>query len=55
VAASIAARRHLAPVLVEQWRMPLADTTRQALATLNWEAADLTPAKVAARVQPAWH
>jgi len=54
LAASIAAERDLTSIFVDQWRMPLAGETRQALARIHWKAAGLTPAQISAEVQPVW-
>lgn len=48
VAASIAARQDLTPVFVGRWRLPLAESTRAALANVDWTAADMDPAELIA-------
>ncbi|MFO0930307.1 MAG: hypothetical protein U0736_25320 [Gemmataceae bacterium] len=52
VAASCAARRDLSDLFVTRWRLPLDAKTRQALAKVRWDAADLTAGKVAAGLDP---
>jgi hypothetical protein len=54
LAASLAARKDLSPVFVDDWRLPLAPETRQALAELDWQQPGLTPAALSARVKPVW-
>jgi hypothetical protein len=51
VAASIAARKDLSPIFVDQWRLPLSSATREALRELDWKNQELTPAKL---MKPIW-
>jgi hypothetical protein len=46
LSASVAARRDLSDVFADEWRLPLSAETRRALATVDWQLADLTPALV---------
>jgi len=46
VSASIAAKKDLAPVFCDRWRMPLPDAARKALKAVDWAKADLDPAEV---------
>jgi hypothetical protein len=52
--ASVAARKDLSPVFAGEWKLPLDDDTRAALAKLDWNKPDLTAKEVAARVAPGW-
>jgi len=54
VAASVAARKDLSPVFVEDWRLPLSEETRKELAALDWTAAELSAPGIQARIQPRW-
>jgi hypothetical protein len=40
LAASCAAKRDLAPIFIDRWRLPLADETRKALAAVDWQSAE---------------
>ena len=53
LAASLAAHRDLAPAFVDDWRLPLSGATRKALATVDWQQPDLTPALITAQVKAA--
>ncbi|HRZ58694.1 MAG TPA: calcium-binding protein [Candidatus Paceibacterota bacterium] len=46
LAASLAAQRDLSTVFVEDWRLPLSEGTRKALAGVDWKQPELTPAMV---------
>lgn len=54
LAASVAARRDLSGIFVEQWRLPLAPATRAALARLPWSTANLAIPRILADLQPEW-
>lgn len=54
LAASVAAKKDLSPVFVGEWRLPLDDKTRTALANLDWKKEDLTVKQVAASLTPSW-
>jgi len=43
VAASIAARKDLAPLFCDRWRLPLSAKARKAAAAVEWARADLAP------------
>jgi hypothetical protein len=51
LAASLAARRDLSGVFVDDWRMPLAAEARKALTVIDWKEPGLTPARVSQRVK----
>lgn len=51
---SVAARRDLAPIFCDAWRLPLADPTRAALRAVVWDAPDLHAADLAKRIAPEW-
>lgn len=53
LAASVAARRDLSGVFVDDWRLPLLAGARQALAAVNWKQPDLTAAMVDRQVRAA--
>lgn len=46
VAASCAAGKDLTPVFEERWKMPVGKRTREALKTVNWARADISPVTV---------
>lgn len=52
--ASLAAGKDLSPVFVDQWRLPLAPTTRRQLAAFNWKQPGWTPAKINEQIKPEW-
>jgi hypothetical protein len=54
LAASLAARKDLSPVFVDQWRLPLSPVTRHALSKVDWKEANLTPAKLKETFAPVW-
>lgn len=51
LAASVAAQRDLSTVFVDDWRLPLSDETRKALAAVDWKQPNLTPTQVDQRVR----
>lgn len=51
IAASCAARRDLTPVFVDQWRLPLPASSRQALAWVDWTAPGLKTQEVLDRLE----
>lgn len=51
---SIAARADLSSVFVDDWHMPLAPETRQALARVDWTRPDLGPATLDQTIHPVW-
>jgi hypothetical protein len=53
LAASVAAQCDLSGVFVNDWRLPLSDGARQALAAVNWKQPDLTAAMVDRHVRSA--
>jgi hypothetical protein len=53
VAASVAARKDLAPVFVDDWQLPLSPATRQDLARLDWHQPSVP--LVLGNVVPRWH
>ena len=50
VAASCAARRDLAGLFVDRWRMPLTKETRDALNAIDWSSEDIDPCKIPSRI-----
>lgn len=54
VAASVAARKDLSPVFVEDWRLPLSAETRKELAAVDWSAKELSARAILARIRPRW-
>ncbi|YCM42722.1 hypothetical protein V2O64_15520 [Verrucomicrobiaceae bacterium 227] len=46
LAASLAAKKDLAPVFVEQWRLPLTDLEKKALKDVKWDDESLTVASL---------
>jgi hypothetical protein len=54
VAASVAARKDLSPVFVEDWRLPLSAETRKELAAVDWSAPELSAPAILGRIQPRW-
>ena len=54
VCASLAAGRDLSPVFMDDWRLPLAPTTRTALSKLDWPAAGNGFAGAAGQIVPQW-
>ena len=51
---SVAAHKDLSPVFSGEWKLPLADETRAALAKIDWKKNDLTVREVADMVTPVW-
>lgn len=54
IAASVAARKDLSPVFVEDWRLPLRATTRKELAAVNWSSPEISAPAILERIQPSW-
>ena len=54
ICASLAAGKDLAPVFVDQWRLPVAAETRRCLAAIDWRQPGLTPEQITERVKPVW-
>jgi hypothetical protein len=54
VAASVAARKDLSPVFVEDWRLPLSTETRKELAAVDWSAPGMSALVILGRIQPRW-
>jgi hypothetical protein len=52
LAASLAARRDLAPAFVDDWRLPLSSDARQALSAIDWAQPGLTADQVSQKVRP---
>lgn len=52
VAASVAARKDLSPVFVNDWRLPLSEATRHELARVDWSTA--AAAMVVGQITPRW-
>lgn len=52
VAASVAARRDLAGVFCDRWRLPASPALRDALREIDWEAPDIDVGKVLAGLPP---
>lgn len=52
--ASVAAQKDLAPVFAGEWKLPVTDETRAALAKVDWKKDDLTVKEVAEKVVPGW-
>jgi hypothetical protein len=50
----IAAQKDLSPVFAGEWKLPLAEETRAALARIDWKKKDLTVKEVTATVAPKW-
>lgn len=50
---SVAAQTDLSPVFAEEWKLPIADPTRAALAKIDWKQPGLSVKQVAATVTPA--
>ncbi len=42
VAASVAARKDLSPIFVDEWRFPMGEQTRQAMSKIPWDRVDLS-------------
>jgi hypothetical protein len=55
VAASVAARKDLSPVFVDDWRLPLSAETRKELGAVNWSAPELSAPMVLERIKPGWN
>jgi hypothetical protein len=55
VSASLAAHKDLSPIFVDEWRLPLAAKTIEALRALDWNNSSLAPSSVAEKVKPTWH
>jgi len=53
LAASLAARRDLSAVFVDDWRMPLSAEARKALAAVDWKQPELTSGTVTRQVKAA--
>jgi hypothetical protein len=51
---SVAARRDLADVFCDKWRMPLDDSTRQALKQVAWDSPNTHAADLARKIKPQW-
>lgn len=54
VAASVAARKDLSFVFVDEWRLPLGRETRTDLQRINWQAADSGVSNIIHSVKPQW-
>lgn len=54
IAASVAARKDLTPVFVNDWRMPLSAETRAALAEIDWQAGQTAASTILHQIQPKW-
>ncbi len=54
LASSVAAQKDLSPVFAGEWKLPVADETRAALAKIDWKKEGLTLKEVAAAVIPVW-
>lgn len=52
--ASIAAGRDLSPLFCDQWRFPLAASTRQALSKVDWKSASSRGADLVQNLKPEW-
>ena len=52
--ASVAAQKDLSPVFAGDWKLPLAEETRAALAKVAWQKDGLTVTQVAETVTPVW-
>ena len=52
--ASVAARKDLSPVFAGEWKLPLTNDTRTALAKIAWKKDGLSVKEVADTVTPAW-
>ncbi len=50
----MAAHKDLSPVFAGEWRLPITQATRSALAKIDWNKPDLTVKEVAATVTPVW-
>ena len=55
VAASVAARKDLSPVFVDDWRLPLSAESRKELAAVDWTAPGTTAAIIMERIKPRWN
>ncbi len=53
--ASVAAHRDLSPVFVDEWCLPLAAPTREALKKISWDDANLRAADLSKQITPAWN
>ena len=53
--ASVAARKDLSPLFVDQWKLPLAPDTRAALGKIDWHKKGLTVKEVMGTVAPHWN
>lgn len=54
VAASVAARRDLGPIFVDDWRLPLTPETRARFSALDWAGGRVSVSTVGEQVKPAW-
>ncbi|HUR46584.1 MAG TPA: hypothetical protein VMZ27_11965 [Candidatus Saccharimonadales bacterium] len=53
--ANLAAQKDLSTVFGGEWRLPITDVTRNALAKIDWKKNDLTLQEVASAVTPGWN
>lgn len=54
LAASVAAKKDLSPVFAGEWKLPLDEKTRSALAKVNWKKRDLSAKDLSAKLTPGW-
>jgi N-acetyl-beta-hexosaminidase len=52
--ASVAAKKDLSPVFAGEWKLPISDDTRAALAGIDWTQGSLSAREVAQAVAPQW-
>ena len=52
--ASVAAKKDLSPVFAGDWKLPISDETRSALAKIDWKKKDLTLKEVSESITPVW-
>lgn len=55
LSASLAARKDLSPIFVDEWKLPLAKETRAALAEVDWSDKDLEPKRLFDSLKPEWN
>ncbi len=51
LAASVAAKKDLAPIFVDQWRLPLTKEEKEELKKVNWQEAELTAGALMSRLR----
>jgi hypothetical protein len=54
ICASLAAGKDLSPIFVDEWKLPLANSTRAALAQTDWKKEGQNVAAISEQVRPEW-